>query len=173
MFDGRHVSKRVVSPPLRELLQSGPLRLGRALDLALQVADALAKVHERGVVHRDLKPENVLVAGDGYAKLIDFGIAKLVDPLPIRSDAETMNVAPVRTADGVVLGTMGYMAPEQVRGESVDARSDIFSFGALLYEMLSATPPFRRPSAAETIKAARDRDQGRVILLEYAWNAGT
>jgi TolB-like protein/tRNA A-37 threonylcarbamoyl transferase component Bud32 len=139
--------------PLRDLLKAGPLPLRRAIDLALQIADALAKVHERGVVHRDLEPEHILVASDGYAKIIDFGIAKLVDRLPATSDADTMSDPHVQTADGLVLGTMGYMSPEQVRGETVDARSDIFSFGALLYEMVSGVAPFRRTSAAETISA--------------------
>jgi tetratricopeptide (TPR) repeat protein/tRNA A-37 threonylcarbamoyl transferase component Bud32 len=140
---------------LRELLRQGPLTLRRALDLALQMADALAKVHERGVVHRDLKPDNVLVSADGYAKIIDFGIAKLVDPLARAgvADAATLTEVHIRTADGVVLGTLGYMSPEQVKGESVDARSDIFSFGALLYEMVGGTPPFKRTSPAETMSA--------------------
>ena len=138
---------------LREQLRHGPLSLRRAIELALQVADAMAKVHEHGVVHRDLKPDNVLVAGDGYAKIIDFGVAKLVDPLARAGvpDAATISNVHIRTADGVVLGTMGYMSPEQVRGEPVDARSDIFSFGALLYEMVGGAAPFRRNSPAETM----------------------
>ncbi|MGQ0735529.1 MAG: protein kinase domain-containing protein [Acidobacteriota bacterium] len=140
---------------LREQLTHGPLPLRRAIELALQVADALAKVHERGVIHRDLKPDNILVAGDGYAKIIDFGVAKLVDPVARAglADAATMSEGHLRTADGVVLGTMGYMSPEQVRGAHIDARSDIFSFGALLYEMVAGTAPFRRGSPAEIMSA--------------------
>ncbi len=140
---------------LRDLLRSGPLRPRRAIDLAIQIGDALAKVHEHGVVHRDLKPENVLVATDGYAKIIDFGVAKLADPLKQSglADAATVGDAGVRTAEGVVVGTMAYMSPEQARGEQVDARSDIFSFGAVLQEMFTGTPPFRRGSAAETLSA--------------------
>ena len=140
---------------LRDVLKAGPLKLRQALDYAVQAADALAKVHGRGVVHRDLKPENLLIAKDGYLKIIDFGLAKLTDPVAhgALADAATVADAQVRTAEGVVMGTMGYMSPEQVRGEAVDARSDIFSFGAVLYEMVTGLPPFRKRSAADTISA--------------------
>jgi serine/threonine protein kinase/tetratricopeptide (TPR) repeat protein len=140
---------------LRDVLRTGAFKLRRALDLAIQAADALAKVHEHGVVHRDLKPENLLVANDGYVKIIDFGLAKLVDPLARSglADAATMSDLHVRTAHGVVVGTIGYMSPEQVRGDPVDARTDVFSFGAVLYEMVTGQAPFRKKSSAETISA--------------------
>ena len=140
---------------LREVLKAGPLKLRQALDYAGQAADALGKVHARGVVHRDLKPENLLIAKDGYLKIIDFGLAKLMDPLAhgALADAATVADVQVRTAEGVVMGTMGYMSPEQVRGETVDARSDIFSFGAVLYEMVTGVAPFRKRSSADTISA--------------------
>jgi tetratricopeptide (TPR) repeat protein/tRNA A-37 threonylcarbamoyl transferase component Bud32 len=140
---------------LREVLNAGPLKLRQALDYALQAGDALAKVHARGVVHRDLKPENLLVAKDGYLKIIDFGLAKLTDPVAQSgvADAATVADARVHTAEGVVMGTIGYMSPEQVRGEAVDARSDIFSFGAVLYEMVTGVAPFRKRTAADTISA--------------------
>ena len=140
---------------LREVLKAGPLKLRQALDYAGQAADALGKVHARGVVHRDLKPENLLIANDGYLKIIDFGLAKLMDPVAhgALADAATVADVQVRTAEGVVMGTMGYMSPEQVRGETVDARSDIFSFGAVLYEMVTGVAPFRKRSSADTISA--------------------
>ena len=140
---------------LREVLKAGPLKLRQALDYAGQAADALGKVHARGVVHRDLKPENLLIAKDGYLKIIDFGLAKLMDPVAhsALADAATVADVQVRTAEGVVMGTMGYMSPEQVRGETVDARSDIFSFGAVLYEMVTGVAPFRKRSSADTISA--------------------
>jgi tetratricopeptide (TPR) repeat protein/predicted Ser/Thr protein kinase len=156
-FDGRVfiVMEYVEGRSLREVLQSGPLPLRQALDRAIEAGDAIAKVHERGVIHRDLKPENLLIARDGYAKVIDFGLAKLADPLARSGLADAATVADdhVRTADGVVMGTIGYMSPEQVRGDALDARSDIFSFGAVLYEMVTGTAPFRKKSAAETIGA--------------------
>ena len=140
---------------LREVLKAGPLKLRQALEYAGQAADALGKVHARGVVHRDLKPENLLIAKDGYLKIIDFGLAKLMDPVAQGAPADAATVADVqvRTAEGVVMGTMGYMSPEQVRGEAVDARSDIFSFGAVLYEIVTGVAPFRKRSSADTISA--------------------
>jgi eukaryotic-like serine/threonine-protein kinase len=156
-FDGRTfiVMEYVAGRSLRDLLRGGPIKLRQALDYAIEAGDALAKVHGRGVIHRDLKPENLLIANDGYLKVIDFGLAKLTGPLlqDGSDDAPTMADGRVRTADGVVMGTMGYMSPEQVRGETVDARSDIFSFGAVLFEMVTGTAPFRRRSAADTISA--------------------
>ena len=156
-FDGRIflVMEYVEGRSLREVLQEGPLPLRQALDRAIEAGDAIAKVHERGVIHRDLKPENLLIARDGYAKVIDFGLAKLADPLARSGLADAATVADdhVRTADGVVMGTIGYMSPEQVRGEALDARTDIFSFGAVLYEMVTGTAPFRKKSAAETLGA--------------------
>jgi serine/threonine protein kinase len=138
--------------PLAMLLAETPIEPGRALELAVEVADGLAEAHARGVVHRDLKPKNVMLTDSGHAKIIDFGLAKLVRPRPpFESGADTP--AWGDTDPGRIVGTAAYMSPEQVRGVEVDARSDLFAFGALLYEMLSGEPAFRRESGVETLHA--------------------
>ncbi len=133
---------------LRERLASGPLSPRKAVEYATQIAQGLAAAHERGVVHRDLKPENLFVTRDERVKILDFGLAKR----QVSADAETMELDD-RTGAGTVLGTVGYMSPEQVRGEEVDARSDLFAFGAVLYEMLTGRRAFRGESAVETMSA--------------------
>jgi two-component system LytT family response regulator len=138
--------------PLATLLAGAPMDPTRALDLAIEVAEGLAEAHARGVVHRDLKPKNVMLTESGHAKIIDFGLAKLVRPRPpFESGADTP--AWGDTDPGRILGTAAYMSPEQVRGAEVDARSDLFAFGALVYEMLSGEPAFRRETGVETLHA--------------------
>ena len=136
---------------LRELLQGGALAPRRALQLAAAIADGLAKAHDAGIVHRDLKPENLMVSDDGFAKILDFGLAKLVDDADARVALETMTAD--NTRPGTVLGTAGYMSPEQARGGAADSRSDQFSFGLVLYEMLTGRRAFERSTAVETLSA--------------------
>jgi eukaryotic-like serine/threonine-protein kinase len=142
---------------LRDRLASGPFTPRKAVDLAVQVAGGLAAAHEKGIVHRDLKPENIFVCRDGRAKILDFGLAKL--SLPELNDATltTLNLEN-HTATGMTMGTAGYMSPEQVRGEKADARSDIFSFGAVLYEMLCGQRAFNGRTAADRASAILKED---------------
>jgi len=138
---------------LRELLASGePLPTKRFLDLAVQIAEGLAKAHAAGIVHRDLKPENVMVSKDGYVKILDFGLAKLMEaPAQDASVMPTAIAAP--TEPGTIMGTAGYMSPEQASGQAVDYRSDQFSFGSILYEMATGKRAFQRKTGAETLTA--------------------
>jgi predicted ATPase len=142
---------------LRELVAAGPLPLRRLLSIAAQIADGLAKAHEAGIVHRDLKPENLMVSNDGFVKILDFGLAKLV---PVRSDAisEASTFIGELTEVGGVTGTVGYMSPEQASGTAVDFRSDQFSLGAVLYELATGTRAFRRPTPVQTLAAILSED---------------
>ncbi|HSB76828.1 MAG TPA: protein kinase [Terriglobales bacterium] len=145
------VSELLEGETLRERLRPGPLPVRKALDYALQVANGLAAAHDKGIVHRDLKPENIFVTGDGRVKVLDFGLAKLTHEEGSPSaDHATMSVA---TEAGKVMGTVGYMSPEQVRGKPVDARSDLFSFGVILYEMLSGQRAFHGDSSADVLSS--------------------
>jgi len=143
------VSELLEGETLRDRLDRGPIPPRKSVDIALQIAHGLAAAHDKGIIHRDLKPENVYCTKEGRVKILDFGIAKLS---PTGSgDGPTFQMA--ATEPGIVLGTVGYMSPEQVRGEQVDRRSDIFAFGAILYEMLTGARAFKRDSAIETLSA--------------------
>jgi len=136
---------------LRELLAGGSLPIRQAIEIAAQVAEGLAKAHEAGIAHRDLKPENLMLSHDGFVKILDFGLAKLVASSGEMSDLNTTTAS--ETGEGVVIGTLGYMSPEQASGRQLDFRSDQFSFGLVLYEMLAGRRAFQRNTAAEVMVA--------------------
>jgi len=164
---------------LRERLKGGPLPVRKAVDCAAQIARGLAAAHEKGVVHRDLKPENIYITNDGRAKILDFGLAKAPEietagglgatGVPSPSQVPTV----VTTQPGTILGTVGYMAPEQVRGQRVDHHADIFALGAVLHEMLSGSQAFRRETAAETLTAILRDDPPDLARDRYRHSART
>ncbi|MEK6323141.1 MAG: protein kinase [Acidobacteriota bacterium] len=151
--DGRSfiVMQYVEGETLANLIQRKPLDLRESLDIAVQIAGALAEAHSRGIVHRDIKPQNVMITARGQVKVLDFGLAKIVQQRSmVESKAETQSLL---TEPGLIIGTVPYMSPEQIRGEVLDARTDIFSFGAVMYEVVTGRQPFSAESAAATILA--------------------
>src|SRR6266567_4201821 len=136
---------------LRASLARGRMNLHAALEIAVQVASALAAAHEAGVVHRDIKPENIMLRPDGYAKVLDFGIAKLTEQRLTSDDHAVETTEGLQTRPGLVLGTARYMSPEQARGQKVNARSDIWSLGVVLYEMVLGIPPFLGETPSDCI----------------------
>ena len=158
-FDGAPyiVTELLDGETLRSRMAGGALAPRRAIDYAIQIAHGLAAAHGKGIVHRDLKPENLFVTKDGRVKILDFGLAKLTQHDTVRSQTD-LPTAALSTEPGVVMGTLGYMSPEQVRGRASDARSDIFSFGTVLYEMLSGRKAFHGDSAADTMSAILRED---------------
>src|ERR1700730_14680466 len=146
------VTELLEGETLRARLSGGAIALRKAIDYAVQIAKGLAAAHEKGIIHRDLKPENLFLTNDGRVKILDFGLAKLTQPEGQAGQQTNLPTA-AGTEPGVVMGTLGYISPEQVKGKPVDQRSDIFSFGAILYEMLSGVRAFHRDSAAETMSA--------------------
>src|SRR5947209_2946091 len=149
------VMEYVEGETLRQRIAAGALAFKDDLEIAIQIANGLAKAHEHGIVHRDLKPENLIITRDGYAKILDFGLAKLVER---RQRAATANSADktllqVQTKDGMIMGTVNYMSPEQLLGQRVDLRSDIFSFGVVLYEMATGQCPFANENKIDTMHA--------------------
>jgi len=150
------VSELLEGETLREPIRRGRLAVRKAIDYGVQIARGLAAAHEKGIVHRDLKPENLFVTKDGRVKILDFGLAKLTQPQSgSEHDAPTLTEG---TEAGVVMGTVGYMSPEQVRGQTADHRADIFAFGAILYEMLAGKRAFQKPTSPETMTAILNED---------------
>jgi len=160
------VSEYLQGQTLRERLGAASLPQRKVSDYALQVANGLAAAHEKGIVHRDLKPENIFVTNDERVKILDFGLAKQSQSIGgLTGESETLT-SPAPTAPGTVMGTVGYMSPEQVRGVAVDSRSDIFSFGAILYEMLAGRRAFRAGSGVETMNAILKEDPSELDSLQ-------
>jgi Tol biopolymer transport system component len=159
------VSELLEGETLRQKLEAGPLPVRRAIEYALGIAQGLAAAHEKGIVHRDLKPENVFITRDGRVKVLDFGLAKLVKAEGAHETIATL--ASPATLPGMVMGTVGYMSPEQVKGAPSDARSDIFSFGTVLYEMLTGKRAFKRETSAETMTAILREEPPE--LTETGW----
>jgi eukaryotic-like serine/threonine-protein kinase len=142
------VSELLEGKTLAESIRRGPLPLRKALEYGVQIAEGLAAAHEKGIVHRDLKPDNLFITKEGRVKILDFGLAKLAE----RKES-AIGQAPTLTLPGVAIGTVGYMSPEQVRGQATDHRTDVFAFGAILYEMVMGTRSFQKPTEADTITA--------------------
>jgi serine/threonine protein kinase len=158
------VAELLEGTELREILSERQLTVRESLEFAKQLAAGLAAAHGKGIVHRDLKPENVFITGDGLVKILDFGLAKLHSQPNQHGNSQVATQRRI-TDPGTVMGTVGYMSPEQVRGQEVDQRSDIFSFGVILYEMLSGTQPFARAWSADVLSAILKEDPAELIAL--------
>ena len=159
------VLELVEGPTLADRISKGPIPLDEALPIAKQIAEALEAAHEAGVIHRDLKPANIKVREDGTVKVLDFGLAKAFQPDasdPDLSGASTVTVA--ATVTGVILGTIGYMSPEQTRGKPLDKRTDIWAFGCVLYEMLCGRRPFTGDTRSDTMAAVLERTPAWHVL---------
>ena len=146
-------SEYIAGQTLRERMSGRRMMLGEALDIAIQVASALESAHQAGIVHRDIKPENIMVRDDGYVKVLDFGLAKLTEGTVSDVATEVPAIGKANTDPGVVMGTASYMSPEQARGREVDRRTDIFSLGVTVYEMVTGCLPFEGETWSDVIAA--------------------
>ena len=153
----------VEGPTLADRIAAGPIALDEALAIAKQIAEALEAAHGQGIVHRDLKPANVKVRADGTVKVLDFGLAKAIDPAASASVSMSPTLSMHATEQGIILGTAAYMAPEQARGKAVDARTDVWAFGVILFEMLAGRRPFDGDEISDTLAAT--------LKDEPAWRA--
>ena len=158
------VSELLEGQTLRDALGRGALPVNNAIDYAIQICQGVAATHEKGIVHRDLKPENLFITKDSRVKILDFGLAKLTEAAVAGVSATMLPTHAADTLPGMVLGTVGYMSPEQVRGQAVDHRSDIFSVGSILYEMLSGARAFTGDTAADIVSAILARDPPELTI---------
>jgi serine/threonine protein kinase len=163
--DGQHyiAMEYVEGQTLRERLATARLSLREALDIGVQVAAALSVAHAAGIIHRDIKPDNVMLRADGVVKVLDFGLAKLA---PLKPDGADTTRMQVNTDAGTVVGTATYMSPEQARGQPVDARTDIWSLGAMLYEMIAGRSPFAAPSGSDVLAAILQNEPAPLARFE-------
>jgi serine/threonine protein kinase len=164
------ISELLEGDTLRQLMQRGPLAVRKVIDFGVQITKGLAAAHDKGIVHRDLKPENLFVTKDGRVKILDFGLAKLTQHSslaqhPSEAGSSGPTLTHQGTEPGMILGTVGYMSPEQVRGRTVDHRADIFAFGAILYEMLAGKRAFEKSTSAETMTAILNEDPSGVSQI--------
>jgi serine/threonine protein kinase len=165
---GKHfaVMELLEGETLRDRLARGQLEWNAAVEIAMAVCLGLAAAHDKGIVHRDIKPGNILLTNDGNVKILDFGLALLVaGGSDLSHDVDSCRST--ETSPGKVMGTVNYMSPEQVRGQVADARSDLFSLGAVLYEMVSGTPPFSRKTPVDTMAAILHEDPPQLSSLEH------
>lgn len=157
------VSELLEGSTLRQQMEHGPLPVRKAVEIGVQIANGLAAAHDKGIVHRDLKPENLFVTKEGRVKILDFGLAKLTQPSSATNvDDPTLTHI---SEQGMVIGTIGYMSPEQVRGTPADHRADIFAFGTVLYEMLAGKRAFHRSTSADTMSAILNEDPAGISQL--------
>src|ERR1043166_1552158 len=176
--DGRHfiATEFIDGVTLRKHLRSGPIDFAEVLNIAIQIAGALEEAHAAGIIHRDIKPENIMIRRNGHVKMLDFGLAKLTEDLSTEeTDTEAVTRAQVRTDAGVVLGTSQYMSPGAARGQAVDARTGIWSFGGVLYEMVAGRPPFTGDTKTDVIVAIAKNDPQPIVRFapdvppEFEW----
>ncbi|HMA16946.1 MAG TPA: serine/threonine-protein kinase, partial [Thermoanaerobaculia bacterium] len=161
------VTELVSGETLRNRLAQGALPVREAAEIAAQIAEGLAAAHDRGVVHRDVKPDNVVLSASGFARILDFGLAKRTgSAIGVEADEDELTRSELLTEPGVVAGTVGYMSPEQVRGEAADGRSDIFSLGVVLWEMLTGRRPFTGDSHVETLNAILKEEPQPELALD-------
>ena len=158
------VLELVEGPTLADRIKQGAIALDEALPIAKQIAEALEAAHEAGVIHRDLKPANIKVREDGTVKVLDFGLAKALDPNPEGDPSQSPTLTAAATQMGVIMGTAAYMSPEQASGETADKRSDIWSFGVVLFEMLTGQRLFRGKTVAHVMAKVLDRDLDLTVL---------